>query len=384
MNDYRHVVVLLDKQERELLLGIDVLPLEIEELLTEIEGEAALPELCLPLDLLDELVGCLAFAANHTEDRAREKQLDRLYSRLANQLDKELALAEDGPLPGHQAPDPLSELFERLGLPSPMEAATLLYANWDNPSGAIQLNEELTEDELKRVGFLANTRIFLAALQEADGVKATATGNLNRKFVGEMLDAFHVRSEYLDDVRRYNKVVNELDFFPLHVVNIVAQLAGLHRRVKGVFRITKKGKGLLADDTMGSLCVLLFKTHFREFNLAYIDRAPDLPVFQHAVTYSLYMASRMLNEWHAAEDVAPLLVPGGVARALEEEAPGRDVLAWIVNARLLRPLEAFGLLESRERKTPRHKYGIPQYRKTDLYDRFLRFDLSAGVDPTQV
>ena len=384
MDGYRHVVVSLDKRERELLLSIDVLPLEIEELLTAIGGDIVLAEIGLPLDLLDELVGCLAFAANHTEDRAREKQLDRLYERLANQLDNEHALADDGTLSGPHAQDPLMDLFKMLGTPSPMEAATLVYANWDDPSGAIQLNEELTEDELKTVDFLVNTRIFLGALERADGVKATAMGNLNRKFVSEMLDTFQVQAAYLEAVIRVNKVINELDFFPLHVVNIVARLAGLHRRVKGVFRITRKGKELLADDKMGSLCALLFKTHFRKFNLAYLDRAPELPVFQQAITYSLYMVPRLLTEWHTAEDVAPLLVLGGVAKATQEVTFGRDVLPWIVKARLLRPLEAFGLLESRERKTPRHIYGIAQFRKTSLFDRFLRFDLSAGVDPTQV
>jgi len=373
MDNYRHVVISLDKRERKLLLSVDVLPLEIEELLTEIEGEAALAQIGLPLDLLDELVGCLAFAANHAEDRARQKQLDRLYGRLANQLDKEHALAEAGHI-----------LSRMLGIPSPMEAATLLYADWDDPSGAVQLNEELTEKELKRVGFLANTRTFLAALEKADGVKATATGNLNRKFVGEMLDLFHVRSGYLDDVRRHSKVVNELDFFPLHVVNIVAQLAGLHRRVKGHFRITRKGREFLAEDKMGSLCALLFKTHFRKLNLAYLDRAPDLSAFQQGVAYSLYMVPRLLTDWHAAEDVAPLLVLGGVACAIQEETRIQDVLGWIVQTRLLRPLETFGLLEGRERKTRRRSYGITQYRKTDLFDRFLRFDLSVGVDPTQV
>ncbi|HCU36563.1 MAG TPA: hypothetical protein DGT21_14270 [Armatimonadetes bacterium] len=384
MHDYRYVVIPLDKRDRELLLSVDVLPPEIEEVLTEIEGETALSELCLPLDLLDELVGCLVFAANHTDDRARQKQLDRLYGRLANQLDKEHALAEDGPIPGPLDQDPLMELFKMLGIPSPMEAATLLYADWDDPFGAVQLNEDLTEKELKRVGFLANTRILLAALEEADGVKATATGNLNRKFVGEMLDVFHVRSDYLDDVRRHNKVVNELDFFPLHVVNVVSQLAGLHRRVKGHFRITRKGREFLAEDKMGSLCALLFKTHFRKLNLAYLDRAPDLSAFQQGVAYSLYMVPRLLTDWHAAEDVAPLLVLGGVACAIQEETRIQDVLGWIVQTRLLRPLETFGLLEGRERKTRRRSYGITQYRKTDLFDRFLRFDLSVGVDPTQV
>jgi hypothetical protein len=48
---------------------------------------------------------------------------------------------------------------------------------------------------------------------------------------------------------------------------------------------------------------------------------------------------------------------------------------WLVLARILRPLESFWLLEIQESRKGKNLESI-KVRKTDLFDRFLRFNLA--------
>jgi hypothetical protein len=53
---------------------------------------------------------------------------------------------------------------------------------------------------------------MLDRLAEGNGMELTATKNLNRRFVGEMLDAFDWPGYDVDLIRSVSKVVNEPDF----------------------------------------------------------------------------------------------------------------------------------------------------------------------------
>ncbi len=75
----------LRPDERNLLLGI-ILPEELPEKLRVIP--AGQRYVSFTLDELDELVGCVAAEANHTEDRARQRHLDIIADRIEELLDK--------------------------------------------------------------------------------------------------------------------------------------------------------------------------------------------------------------------------------------------------------------------------------------------------------
>lgn len=54
---------------------------------------------------------------------------------------------------------------------------SLLVADWEQPDGPLCLNTDLKLTDLAHADFFVNTRVFLAALAEADGVPATATAD---------------------------------------------------------------------------------------------------------------------------------------------------------------------------------------------------------------
>lgn len=261
-----------------------------------------------------------------------------------------------------------------LGSFSPSRLARLLNSDWTSPGSPIRLNSNLTLADLESARFLFNARLVLHHVLEEGGVKATAAGNLNRKFVTEMLDRMALADGRAESIRAANKVLNEPDLSPLHVIRILLKMAGLMRMTKGVFRITKNGKDLLTDSKAGDLYALLFVTLFRDFNMAYIFGGSDQWIVQDTVAFSLHQLSKLSNEWHDAGMLAStLLLPNIVKRLEPSEFPWR--ILSLCQSRIYGPLEEFGLIEMRD--LPREDKWIRRYevRKFNLFDRILTFDV---------
>jgi len=399
----------LTERERDLINNEAFAPLEITEKmrLAIIEGNSLICH--LTLEDLEDLAGYVANAANHAEDEDLENELDALCDRIEGLLSANAGSKEqEGPAPdtpsdelpldlgdfiretikGKDFPDPesmiahLSEVRETwnrqpmddMGGLSPTQTRYLLDSDWKDERGAVSLNAGLTLDELKGPRILLNSRIFLAEILEADGVKTTVAGNLKRKFVEHLVNAMHWPPGEVESYWRVSKVMNEEDFGPLHVLRIVLELGRLVRRIKGTFQVTKKGKTLLAEGRAGQLYSLIFRTYFREFNLAYQHRMPLFPGLQHTIAYSFYMLSKYGDNWKEPEALAPLVVlPAVKAQVLESRFP--TALTWLVDSRILDPLESFGLLEKRD-LPPRDKITRRfETRKTKIFDKFIRFNL---------
>lgn len=219
---------------------------------------------------------------------------------------------------------------------------------------------------------MVNARLFLTRALEESGIKATATGNLTRNFEEGMLDRMALQDGHAESVRAVNKVINEEDLFPLHVLRILLVQAGLVRRTKGAFRVTKKGTELLAVEEAGELYALLFFTKFRKFNLAYMSWGPEQGGVQETAAFALCQLSRAASTWQNAEALAEkLLLPTIIERLDPPDYPGR-VLS-LCESRIFAPLEEFGLLERREIPGD-NKWRRPyKLRRTGLFDRFVKF-----------
>jgi hypothetical protein len=257
---------------------------------------------------------------------------------------------------------------------SPVQVQRLLSSGWEGEGGAVRLTEDLGLPELAGARILHNARAFLAALREEDGTRATSAGNLNRKFVQAMVERLAWRPGFVEDLRRWNKVVNEEDAWPLHRLRLLLDLAGLVTRRKGRFRATRRSELVTADDRAGALFALLFRSHFRTLNLAYLDGAPEAPGFQETIAYTLYRFGVVGDAWRSPEELAAGLLLPTLRERLEEEPPP-DPAPLILRTRLLGPLEDFGLADLREEPGEQRWETRRFYRKTALFDRFLRFEL---------
>ncbi|MEW6237057.1 MAG: hypothetical protein AB1656_16860 [Candidatus Omnitrophota bacterium] len=411
--------LLLTNSERSLILDKASLSDEMDKKIRFAAPSDGQTVIRLPLDDLDELAGCIAIEANHCQDKRIKKRWDKIFSKIQDILDEQFA-EEHSPPKGEQslkdelAYQDLSRIFppetakaivdllrsgqckdedefkQRVGeiidaqnrkpLPeagglSPHQVYLLIHADWDSPDGPIRFNDDLRLEDLQDAPIFQDARLLLSAIQEEGGnVKATSSGNLNRQFVSQMLERLDLPPEFLDDLHRYNKVINERDVFPLHIPRLLLTFSGILRKSKSIFNITHKGKKYLADDQAGKLYLKLFIAHFHKFNLAYRDRlAPNEPL-QHTIAYSLWRIPQEAKDWIDTDELAPKIV----LPIVREHAPVYEFFDHFysqISSRILYSLKDFGLLERREIPTDDKNIFTYDVRMTPLYDKFIHFHI---------
>lgn len=171
---------------------------------------------------------------------------------------------------------------------------------------AIRIGNDLTVGEIAGSPVARNTLILLRQAIERGGLALTATGNLSRAMVAEICKLIEWPDYDQADAFRFNKVINEPDFLPLHVVRQLAQAATLVRAQRGKLVATPLGKSMLSDARQGSILAILFHLAFWHMDLGYFGRGligswpqPDAGV----VLWSLSVCA---DEWQSAEKLTRL------------------------------------------------------------------------------
>ena len=247
------------------------------------------------------------------------------------------------------------------------------------PSAAqttIRIANDLSVDEIAGSPVARNTLILLRQAIERGGLPLTATANLSRAVVAEMCKLIEWPNYDQADAFRLNKVINEPDFLPLHVVRQLAQAATLVRAQRGKLVATSLGKSMLSDAKQGSLLAILTHLAFWHMDLGYFGRGllgswpqADAGV----VLWSLLVCA---NDWQSAEKLTRLCTIPDPAMFSEMW----DRMPYAMEAKVLRPLLWFGLLEHRREKIPSGRFGEHHfYRKVELFERLLAFDVQVGL-----
>ena len=86
----------------------------------------------------------------------------------------------------------------------------------------IRIANHLSTGEIAGSPVARNTLMLLRQAVERGGLRLTATGNLSRAVVAEMCQLVEWPDYDQAAVCQFNKVINEPDFLPLHVVRIRA------------------------------------------------------------------------------------------------------------------------------------------------------------------
>jgi hypothetical protein len=246
----------------------------------------------------------------------------------------------------------------------------LLEADWFS-DGPIRLNESLSLSDLSGCLVLKHARCVMEHMAADKGVKLTATGNFNRSFVEQMVQDFRWPGLEPDVVWRHNKVLNEPDYVPLYFLHALIDVAGLGRKYKGTFRLSRLGRSILPPEAAGELNAVLFDATFNRYNLAYLDYMPVTESFQAQIGLTLFLMSKVAGTPRLPEDL--LAITTLPIDPPQSDFPFRPESVY--RARVLRYLEWFGLLET-ARMAANDQAGEPHlYRKTPLFDRFLSFDV---------
>jgi hypothetical protein len=245
----------------------------------------------------------------------------------------------------------------------------------DEPSAnndAIHLEANLPDSELSGSAIVANALLLLRPAAESNGLKLTATGNLSRTVVEEMCGTMQWPGYDKDELFGFHKVINEPDVLPLHFIRILTHAAKLFRTYRGKLVATPLSREILNREQYGPLQALLFHVAFWRLNLGYFDRYAVDTWPQNEVGVVLWSLSASAHDWLPRETLTRLCA-SPVIGVLES---GWDFGSSAMEARILRPLWWFGLLEARtQEKTPTEFVGRRLYRKAPLFDRFLHFDV---------
>jgi hypothetical protein len=242
----------------------------------------------------------------------------------------------------------------------------------DEPSAsnqAIRLESNLPLTDLSVSAVTRNALLLLRLSIETGGLKLTATGNLSRAVVAEMIEVVEWPGIDKDELFRFHKVINEADFLPVHFVRVLLEGTKLVRRRRDKLVPTRLGKEMLVEGRHGALQALLFHIAFWHLNLGFFDRNPIDSWPQSHTSIVLWSLSASANDWLHPDKLTRLCtVP--VIGVLESDW---DLGSFAMESRILRPLTWFGLLESRRE---REGLGEPRlYRKTPLFDQFLKFSV---------
>jgi hypothetical protein len=235
---------------------------------------------------------------------------------------------------------------------------------------AIRIASDLSVGEVASSPVARNTLILLQQAIERSGLPLTATGNLSRAVVADMCKLIDWPDYDQADAFRFNKVINEPDFLPLHVVRQLAQAATLVRAQRGKLMATPLGKSMLSGTKQGALLAILFHLAFWHMDLSYFGRGLLGSWPQADVGVVLWSLSVCADEWQSPDKLTRLCTipePAMVSQTW-------DRTPYAMEAKILRPLHWFGLLEHRSEEIPGSRFGQQHfYRKAELFQRLLAF-----------
>ena len=241
---------------------------------------------------------------------------------------------------------------------------------------AIRIANDLSVGEIAGSPVARNTLILLRQAIERVGLPLTATGNLSRAAVAEMCKLIEWPDYDQADAFRFNKVINEPDFLPVHVVRQLAQAAILVCAQRGKLVATPLGKSMLSDARQGSILAILFHLAFWHTDLGYFGRGllGSWPQADPGVV--LWSLSVCASDWQSTEKLTRLctIPEPTILSGTWDRTP------YAMEAKILRPLLWFGLLEQRTEKVPGGRFGEHHfYRKAELFDRLLAFDVQVDL-----
>jgi len=240
------------------------------------------------------------------------------------------------------------------------------------PAGPIRLATDLSSDELHESAVARNALILLQEASIGPGLKLTATGNLTRKVVAEMVERFDWPDFDKAEAFRFNKVINEPDFMPLLMLRLLIEAGRLVRPRKGYLNTTASGRRFLGRANQPALQALLFHLEFWAFDFGFLGRGQtnQWPLDDFGI--ALWSLSVAASEWQTRERLTRMCtIPiNGVLESSWDNG------TFVVDGAILRPLFWFGLLEHRTEPISGQRF-LKQhfYRKSPLFDRFLSFDV---------
>ncbi len=153
----------------------------------------------------------------------------------------------------------------------------------------VKINQALSDDQLLDSPLIHMTLNLLSIINESNGLKLTDKGNLPRKVVFDIYSFGYFGSKQYDNNIK-PKVLNETDYLPLHLCNLLLKVSGNTKVTKGKLVLTTSGKKCLNNS--GKLFADMLLAFCTKFNKAYFDAFPNQEIGNLGVVYILYLLAK--------------------------------------------------------------------------------------------
>ncbi|HSR68543.1 MAG TPA: hypothetical protein VLU25_11420 [Acidobacteriota bacterium] len=388
------VTIRLDEQDYSALRGIDFIDPSSEHLVFSARPQEGTVCLAGDLPTFKSLVADLEAAAERERLETRRSRLGGLSEMLNCHLDSLAAghngLIPPGPLPRGsslsngplrggdsvvrwEAPSRGEDNEEAWAGLSASQLTRLAESDWESADGPLRFHPHQLGLQARHVPAMRNLLLLLRYLKEAGPLLATRAGNLKRAQVMHLLEELPMAEEVRQDPGWSDRQWNEADFPPLHLLRLLAQKSGLIELSQKYFRLTSKGGKLMQPARAGDLYILAFRTYFRRLDREGFDRLPSCPQVGRGIGYALYSLQTTARDWCEVSELSHLLLLPDALAHLARTCE-MDFTHYLVEARILLPLEQFGLLERRDCPSLSPSGG-KEVRLTELFDRLLEFNV---------
>jgi hypothetical protein len=260
---------------------------------------------------------------------------------------------------------------EFVGL-SPAQMNGVIYAPFDSPDFAT------FPDPLAVTPHCAATDLALwivEALGE-DGLQRTVGGNLPQAASRHILSRW-AASPWAGSTLAPRSIRSETDFPTLHRTRVLMELAGLIRKYRGRFLLTRAARQRIETGGAASLHPLLLRTHAERLNWAWMDYQAEAPMLQQTFLFSLWLLHCFGEDWRPIE-----FYEEAVLRAFPMLLDAFPESSWLTpvecfgHAYALRMFhrfaESFGLVEIR-RSDPEDYLSSREARTTPLFREVVQF-----------
>ena len=243
-------------------------------------------------------------------------------------------------------------------------------ALWPEPpaaGGPLRLAPDLDDTEVADCALVRNALVLLGAASEGDGLQLTARGNLTRAEVVAMRDAMEWPGCAFEEKWRTGKQLSERHVEELRLVRALLELSGNLERDGGRLRPSAAGRTAMAG-RLARLHDTLFRTAFWRVSLDLFGDGECGSWPQPLIGVALWSLAITGDRW---QDTGTLMRQAVLPNDAISRNP--DFVPLILFAmRVLRPLLWFGLVERKVEAGDTSREG-GTWRKTPLFDRFLRF-----------
>lgn len=213
---------------------------------------------------------------------------------------------------------------------------------------------------------------------EHKGLKATAKGNLPRALCRRIDEQFYSEEARKSLLRELHPVMKEEDFWELHVVRVVAEMAGFIKKYKNRFILTRRSKNIVERGFTIQDFLHLLQTYTRKFNWAYSDRFEEFPIMQESFLFTLYLFHLYGDEYRPQAFYSDLFLKAYPQLLTEVKSvylePEKEI-KFVYGVRVLERFAiAFGFAQKEEKDYFMHRFK-EKIKKTSFLDEFVRFQV---------